>query len=82
MVEETVVILHKLRRDAKLVVGLGVKVILVELEHARFENVIFRLHEVGVRPPRSTASVPGVAEPTIRGWKEGMRGVEGGHYRE
>ena len=65
VVEQAVVVLHELGRDAKLVVGLGVQVVLVELEHAGFEKVVFRLHEVGVRSTGSCASVPRIAAANV-----------------
>ena len=65
LVEQAVVVLHKLGRDAELVVRLGVKVVLVELEHAGFEKMVVRLHEVGVRSTGSCASVPRIAAANV-----------------
>ena len=70
VVEQAVVVLDELGRDAELAVGLGVKIVLVELEHTGFEHVIFGFHEVGVRSTRTSASVPRIAAAEVS-WRRG-----------
>ncbi len=76
MVEQAVVVLDELGRDAELIVGLGVKVVLVELQHAGFEDVIFGFHEVGVRSTRSSASVPRIAAADVSWRRRRGKGCE------